>query len=367
MVDLVLRLVSRYLAIALVLCVSASPADAQESSSRVELGAQAALIGITEPVVSGAGGVLVDVNLSRILAIEGRSLWIDEGPSARAQLSAGVRATFIRRPKFSIYGVALPGRYYVPSSPVFFDRSHFALDLDLGIAFPIARSFVGRVEVDRDIHAFPSTAVPPDALGRPMADIPGQVGSRWNLSVVLAYGVGQPVPRPNLVTADGRWTVGPQFGVTIATSATPVGTFGGFISCRLSRLVDIDGTVSTSITGDLPAGLEEGGRLTQAVAGIKVGVREGQLGVFFKFRGGVNSWANTRVTETEYERATHPAYDLGGVIEYSITKATLLRLDVGESVSIYRQRVPSFEGTFFLRSGPAVYTLPMSVGLGLRF
>jgi hypothetical protein len=357
-----------FLSLSCIVFLSALPSYAQESSQRMEIGAQAIVAGIQGPS-GGGGGLSVDLNLSRILALQGRALWIADGaPTFSFHGDAGIRAIFLRSSTMSVYGAARPGWYHVPSTPQFAGDSHFVLGLDVGIAFPLVSKLAGRVELEREIHAVQEMRLPDDRLiGRDFV-IPGRVQSRWNVNFVATYGVGSPVPHADPPAGSGRWSVGAQLGTTIAPSSAPVASGGGFVAYAIAPHIDLDGSVSVSFSAGLPAGLYEGGRLTQALAGVKIGVREGRWGVFLKLRAGINSWGDVVSTTTLHERSTTGALDLGGVIECAAGNTSFLRFDIGETLAFVSPALPALEGTTTpTLSGHWLYTLPMRVGFGVRF
>jgi hypothetical protein len=353
-------------AVGLMLClVNATAVMAQVAPPRAEIGGQFTLAGVSLND-SPSFGASLDVNLSRLLAIHARSLWISEGPTSRTQTGAGVRSTFLRGSQWSLYGVALPSWYRVSNSPIFFDRSHFVLDLGIGIAFPVGDRFAGRIEVDRDIHAYRSTPVP-NAISAIEPDLPGYVASRWNLTVAGAYGFGAQVRASSATGHDYHWSAGPEAGVVISSSAIPIGVIGGFVAYSINRYVDLDASFANSWSANLPPTVYEGGHLTQVLVGCKLGVRESRVGVYFKIRGGLTSWGETLTIAAPYARANHFALDLGGVVEFDLRANYFLRIDVGESLFFVSEQVPAYSGAVIPLHGPGLYALPMTAGFGLRF
>jgi hypothetical protein len=107
--------------------------------------------------------------------------------------------------------------------------------------------------------------------------------------------------------------------------------------------------------------------MSQALVGVKVGVREGRVGVFFHISSGVNSYSSVVSSLSPagvvITRSTVPALNLGGAVELSATRRTIVRVDLGETLSF--ARAPIFLGE---RTGrEEIYTLPIRVGLGWRF
>jgi hypothetical protein len=349
---------------------------------------------VTQPEYFPAFGAWLDLNVSRTLAIETRATAARFPDTTSAQVESGVRATFVRSRRLTFYGVAMPGWYHIGlSAPnVILSRpdasaievgtpanagpsSHFVLDLGAGLGISLSPRLALRVEGMRQIHAQSALNVDlTDDAGRVVAPLtfPTPIASEWDVHVGASYSIGRPlvhVPE----TTSGRWTAGPQVGLTISTSEAASAAVGGFVAYRLLPYFDLDASVSTFVGGSglTPTALE-GGHMAQAVAGGKVGVRRGRTGVFFKMRAGVNSYSTVGVPGRNliYARSTVPALDLGGVIELSLSSRTLLRCDVGESLSFTPSRL-TFASTSPFDEGHdyrfKLYSLPMRVAVGWRF
>jgi hypothetical protein len=368
------------------LCGLFSPvtARAQDAPSQIEIGGQAGAsdLGYGRPT-PGFGGWL-DVNVSRHVALETRLTWsADSGWDRTLHLAGGLRATFLRTPRFAWYGLALPGLYHFPrycETEVTVDsgpnppvpssvtrcasRTHFALDLGSGLAFAPTSHAITRIELNRVIHSTPYESL----FGSQ------HLVSRWDLNAGVSYRLGRTLKPQSALPAAGRWTVGSQIGDTLSTGPTGIATLGAFASYTLSKYFDIDTSVSAFLSDRLETTEQEGGRLLQGLAGVKIGVREGRFGVFFKARAGANSYSRvfTAVSETYrpiYSRSTVPALDLGGVVETYLSGRTLLRIDIGETLSF----VPDVSIAFprspdvYRLPARAIYGLPLRVGFGWRF
>jgi hypothetical protein len=386
----------RILAFVVVCVLAAVPAGAQEIVPRVEVGGQVASAAVTRAPHAGFGAWL-DINLSRQLAIEARVAGYPSSQGALLHGSAGIRATLVRTRRASVYGFVLPGLFHDPSVPRWIvlepaidvdgegpevilvglsgppePQTHFVLDLGGGVAlFPSSR-FVMRIEMDRDIHARPGTPLAGALTPTSLSYIPEYIGSQWNLHVGASYRFGSPLKAADAgatMRTTNRWTVGPQMGVTVATSASAMGTVGAFASYRLGRHVDVDASASGFISDALQTSPWEGGRMLQALAGIKAGVREGRFGVFLKLRAGVNSYASVFDVQTlTQQRSTTPVMDLGGVVEINMSPRTLVRMDLGETVQFNRSRALTLPGEpAFRLPNVGIYGLPLRVGVGWRF
>lgn len=96
----------------------------------------------------------------------------------------------------------------------------------------------------------------------------------------------------------------------------------------------------------------ENGRMTQAVAGVKIGKRFKNWGVFGKARPGVVSYSEG-VSDTisipfqpflfglERRRVTSFAADVGGVVEFYPSPRIVTRFDVGDTIIYFKRRTQS--------------------------
>ncbi|HLA12360.1 MAG TPA: hypothetical protein VJ023_17370 [Pyrinomonadaceae bacterium] len=92
------------------------------------------------------------------------------------------------------------------------------------------------------------------------------------------------------------------------------------------------------------------GRVTQGVAGIKIGKRFERWGIFAKARPGVVSFSEGQFNITpsgtggvfpfafEVKRLTNFAMDLGGVIEFYPSKRIVTRIDAGNTLVHFTRR-----------------------------
>ena len=367
----------------------AAGAEAQQPT-RFEVGGQAVASGLTQNRQTFGLGASFDVNIASPLALEARATWFPTaGNSGHQLLSAGIRATLVRGSRVAFYGVAMPGVYrpvnptqrdtrvYSSSSsaPVAEDQvysypRYFVLDLAAGFRFhPTPRLFT-RVEVDRLIYVQPIdevTEVLPQGTFT-FVD-PNPIGSAWDLNIAASYRFGRDLSDRPERPGGGRWTVGPQFGSTYATSAFRSGTVGAFASYRVSRFVDVDLSVSRFTSAAMESTLQEGGRMTQGLIGAKLGVRSGRFAVFFKMRAGANSYSRVYAPDLDkpFVRSTVPALDLGGVVDVALLPRAVLRVDIGETLSFVPAVTRTLAETPVAARRAAIYTLPTRVGVGWRF
>ena len=94
----------------------------------------------------------------------------------------------------------------------------------------------------------------------------------------------------------------------------------------------------------------EAGRMSQAVAGVKVGKRFDSWGVFAKARPGVVSFSEAQIVPflssssglfpfgLERKRVTSFATDLGGVLEFYPSRRIVTRFDAGDTIIHFTRR-----------------------------
>jgi hypothetical protein len=107
----------------------------------------------------------------------------------------------------------------------------------------------------------------------------------------------------------------------------------------LNNAVDLDGTVTAFLDDVRVRTLWTGGRLAQALGGVRVGHRGNRVSLFAAVRGGVNSYSGAlRSRDAEgvhLGRATTPLLGISGIVELSV-RSNLLRLEAGQVISYPR-------------------------------
>lgn len=103
---------------------------------------------------------------------------------------------------------------------------------------------------------------------------------------------------------------------------------GGRFTLRLTRLISLDTEVNRYPIGGTVAVFP----LTQVLAGARVGVVLGSMGIFGKIRPGFSRYD---VTAYQPGIGTKPNLDIGGVIEFYSHRHVGARFDVGRTVVFY--------------------------------
>lgn len=125
-----------------------------------------------------------------------------------------------------------------------------------------------------------------------------------------------------------------------------------------------------------------GGRVIQGLFGVKAGVRRQKIGFFGKARPGFVSSGHTVIGEEfpggngpdpnnrfgyQFVRATQLAMDLGGVVEYYPSPRTILRFDIGDTVTKYIESAICFPAGVPCKRPRYTHEPQFSVGVGFRF
>lgn len=153
--------------------------------------------------------------------------------------------------------------------------------------------------------------------------------------------------------------------------------FGGRFGYNLNRYFALEAEVNF-----FPRNFDEsisnltGGRITQGLFGVKAGIRRERVGFFGKVRPGFASSGGAAIARFpdgnapdpnnpfgfEFIRATQITLDIGGVVEIYPSRRTILRFDIGDTITRYPDIV--------FNTGPEdVYKhkVQFSAGFGFRF
>lgn len=126
------------------------------------------------------------------------------------------------------------------------------------------------------------------------------------------------------------------------------------------------------------------GTLFEGLFGVKAGKRFEKWGIFAKARPGFASFSQGDVTflpsppgfEVLVERATHFAFDLGGVIEFYPSKRIVTRFDAGDTMIHFNRKTINFPvidamGNLsflpYTQRATTRHNFQFSAGVGFRF
>jgi hypothetical protein len=270
---------------------------------------------------------------------------------------SGLKANFIQRRKFAIYGVAQPGIVSFSNVPVQTSAfilanqrvTHFALNLGGGIEYYASTRTIVRLSLASPLVEIHSRTVHVDQGFE--IESPGEIRSSLLASAGISYHLGRmrEVPISAAESDEPKWELGPQFatqglerGVSSFFDVCNELGFGGVGSYRLTRHLELDGFFLFFPHNYRVADFQDGGRITQALAGVRAGRHFGRLGVWVKARPGFQSYSLT-VTDyvnfppKNYPSIFHLALDLGGVLAFPIGRRIALRFDASDVMRFHRE------------------------------
>ena len=154
--------------------------------------------------------------------------------------------------------------------------------------------------------------------------------------------------------------------------------FGGRFTVNLTEkiAVEAEGNYYTRRLIDFP---NPGGHMFQGQFGVKVGKRQESWGWFVKARPGFVGF--TRVFElgndglipprnSHFVKKRYPSVDLGGVLEFYVSRHWIARFDIGDTIIRYgAHRTPQLIMSMpvFTRPAETRHNLQVTTGFGFRF
>jgi hypothetical protein len=393
--------------VALVLILLAVPlvARGQEAPPRVEVGPEVSQFQVPYWPTDVGGGAHVTVALTPLIAIETRVRAFTKEPFPSAerggrtvQLFSGARATFLSPGRLTIYGLLLPGLIHYSSVVTRVGRdafavgptTHVALDMGLGASFRLHDRWSAFADLSGPLYGVRgsdrlSDFPPAAALGLRDVIDPASVQSTNQLTAGVSYRAGR-LGRSIEPTHRGTWMAGGNVGVAayapvLASAADVIKAtrVGGFTSFPLTAWMDGDVGAEVYLHTDNSHSAYEGGRISQGVAGVKVGRRSGRLGYFGKIRAGVQSYSGGLISGADfsqpppyrrpvYGRRYRPILDVGTVIETTLASRLVWRVDVSDIVTFYPNKTV-LTGDMPVAQGPlpASDTVAVTTGIAWRF
>jgi hypothetical protein len=183
----------------------------------------------------------------------------------------------------------------------------------------------------------------------------------------VSYRAGSLSARPE-TPGRGAWLVGADIGSatyapTLSSDVTTAARVGGFTSFPITTWMDGDAGVTVFLkNADRVHTPDDGGRIAQALGGVRLGRRLGRVGYFGKVRAGAQTHSQAVAPESRpghsvIARHWRPAFEIGAVIETVVHPHLVWRLDAGDVMAFY----PRGD----LR--PAAHSIAVSSGLAWRF
>lgn len=156
---------------------------------------------------------------------------------------------------------------------------------------------------------------------------------------------------------------------------------GGTLTYNLSRFVSLEAETNyfpRIKDNNFFLGPTNAGRKVQGLFGVKAGVRQGKIGIFGKFRPGFTHFSGIfdcpGANALDNQCGPHPKMefttDVGGVVEYYMTRHVMLRFDAGDTIIRFAKRQMFEVDLSDLPEpvrGKTTHNFQISAGIGYRF
>lgn len=424
----------------LILCTGTAPAQTQGPPSKFEVGAQFSSISYPESSTpsgalssgvasneAGFGGRFT-FNLNQHFALEAEGNFFPHysfaNPSTSGRLlqgQFGLKAGK-RFGKFGLFAKARPGVTSFSDAtvqvdtftfvdfngnpvtvPVFGARrvNNFSMDLGGVVEFYPSRKWLTRIDVgDTMIHHGDNSF---SLAGVGLAPGPK---TTHTLQVTAGLGFRLGNLQPDTIASTGsneqppRFEVGAQFSSLLLSevehnsfstilpgifpdlhNTVAQAGFGGRFTFNLNPSVALEAQADyfPMLNNQINNG-RAGGRVLQTQAGVKVGKRFENFGIFAKARPGVVSFGQA-VSFDGFSplfgfpffrpvRKTYFSMDVGGVLEFYPARRLMTRFDFGDTMIRYREfdlPVSFFPAQFFQTPAETLHNFQFSAGVGFRF
>src|SRR6266436_6836239 len=174
-----------------------------------------------------------------------------------------------------------------------------------------------------------------------------------------------------------RFEIGPLFTYLRVPDSIPINAqnqaeIGGRFSWNFSRHVAFEAETEGSPfrTTNLTTSYQ-GGYLLQSFVGIKAGKRWDKFGIFGKFRPGLSSYSGVikqfQSGTLGFGRRTDPAFDLGGIAEFYVSRRVLLRYDFGNTIIHYNSSTITISGQRISSPAEVKNNFQFSTAIAFRF
>ena len=293
----------------------------------------------------------------------------------------GVKAG-IRRNRYGLFFKARPGIMSygdVLTSAANFGslettrKTHAALDVGAAAEFYPSDRVVLRLDVGRLLVRYgDSTAVTfPDGIR--IRDI-GRIVGPLHIEAGVAYRLGSLRSDREISPSPSRFTTGIQYSLFTSERGffevvRDESGVGGWFTWNFSKHFAVDSSATYFPRQIHIADIQQGGRMFQALAGVRGGIRRARFGVFGKLRPGIQLYTATEGNAITFIPSpfTDFALDTGGIIEVYTSSKTMLRLDAGNTNIYYRSRNIVLPAGASRVPGFTNNTIQLTVGFGWSF
>jgi hypothetical protein len=140
---------------------------------------------------------------------------------------------------------------------------------------------------------------------------------------------------------------------------------GGRFTYNLTNYLALDTELNASLTVEDEFSSFNG---VQGFAGLKAGWRGRRVGLFAKARPGfVTNFHRAGASLFDGARVVRPAFDVGGVFEYYVTRHAALRFDASDVIIPFGGQVIEEVRCPCPRALGTTHTLQTSIGFAIRF
>jgi hypothetical protein len=178
----------------------------------------------------------------------------------------------------------------------------------------------------------------------------GGIRPALQIHVGFGYRLGIIHEETERVPLGSRFEFGPEFttwshgssdgfssAVDLVTTSAGV---GGYFDYALGQHFALDSTLLYFPRREPVRTFQSGGKAFEALFGLKIGMRRGSVGYFFTMRPGLVRYSQT-ITELILSPPPHfqsspntwVAFNIGPAIEVYLSRRTMLRFDVGDTMS----------------------------------
>ena len=291
----------------------------------------------------------------------------------------GIKSGFRSR-RCGVFFAARPGILSFSDAAVFGNPTgtkritHFAMDLGIASEFyPSARTIL-RVDVGGLLVRYGDTLLYRDPTSGVSIHSTAGVSAPWHISVGASYRLGRSQETEEISPEPRQFQVGGQYSLLILERSfktlSDESGIGGWATWNFSRYVGLDSAVLFFPRLYRVADFQQGGRIIQTLIGLRGGIRRGRLGIYVKFRPGLQIYTLTNqvVRRPDDTSFTDLAFDAGGIVEVHTSRHTLLRFDLGDTMIHFRScDITLSDGTPFHIGGFTNNTIQITAGFGFRF
>jgi hypothetical protein len=288
----------------------------------------------------------------------------------------------IRRDRFGIFFKARAGvmsfSNVLTSAAIFGSadtarKTHAALDLGLAAEFYRSPRAILRFDIGRMLVRYgeSTAAILPNGVAFVNR---GTITGPLYLEAGTSYRLGKLREDRETSSAPQRFEAGIQYSLLSSVRGfqeivRDESGAGGWFTWNFSKYVGLDASSTFFPRMIHLADFQQGGRMSQALAGVRAGVRRGRFGVFGKFRPGIQRYSNTEADPAPFGTAPFSDFvlDAGGIIEFYGARHSVFRFDAGNTSIHYRAKDLTFADGPFNAAAFTNNTIQLSMGFGFRF